>query len=198
MSKLSLDAYTLKIIAIVSMGVHHAAMILWQIFPMWIHIPLGFIRGITFPIMAFFVVEGFRRTSNVKKYMLRLLIFGAIAQGPYMLAFGIATLNIVFSIALGLACLLMYRGLYVNREKKALFVFLFVVICIKSTFIVEGGFAALIMIFLFNVIRDEMKRRTIPLIVWGAFSVVSVLMARVSLILLDVFSDFVDEASVMV
>ena len=39
-SKLSLDAFTLKIIAIVSMGVHHTIMILWELFPLWLHLPL--------------------------------------------------------------------------------------------------------------------------------------------------------------
>ncbi|MCL2227774.1 MAG: conjugal transfer protein TraX [Oscillospiraceae bacterium] len=198
MKSLSLDAYTLKIIAITSMGVHHAAMVLWEIVPLWIHIPLGFIRGVTFPIMAFFVVEGFRRTSNVKRYMLRLLLFGAVAQIPYMLAFGVATLNIVFTILVGLICLVMQRRLYVEKGKKGLFVVLFIIILIASNFVVEGGFAGLLMIFLFNVIRDEQRRRTVPLIVWGAYMVFSVLLVRATAVMLEAFVDVIGQVDLAV
>jgi len=194
MSKLSMDAFTLKLIAIISMGVHHTAMILWQIFPMWVHIPLYLIRGVTFPIMAFFVVEGFRRTRNVKRYMLRLLIFGAIAQVPYTLALGIFTLNIVFAILLGLICLVMHSKLYIERGKKALFVILFILILMVATVTVEGSFAGILMIFLFYIIKNEMKRRTVPLIIWGAFMISASLLSRVALSLLD----FVGDPAVMV
>ena len=185
MSKLSLDAFTLKIIAIVSMGLHHIAMVLWPIVPMWIHTPLGFLRGVTFPIMAFFVVEGFRRTSNMKRYMARLLIFGAIAQIPYMFAFGMMSLsggimlNIVFAIAIGLVCLILHKKLYIEQQKKALFVIIFIAILIISTFLVEGAFGGPILIFLYNVIKDEMRRRTVPLIIFGAFAVLMSLVNRV-------------------
>jgi len=156
-------------------------MVLWEIFPIWVHLPLAVIRGVTFPIMAFFVVEGFRRTSNIKRYMLRLLIFGAIAQVPYMLALGLPSLNIIFSILLGLICLAIYDKLFVQKEKKGLFVFLFIVILIVSTFIVEGGLFALMMIFLFHVIKNEKSRRTWPLVLWGAFMILSNLIGRFSL-----------------
>jgi len=152
-------------------------MVLWEIVPIWIHIPLGYITGVTFPIMAFFVVEGFRRTRNIKRYMFRLLIFAVIAQVPYMLAFGVLQLNIVFTILLGLLCLCLHEKLYVEKGKKALFVIIFIAILIVATFVIEfeGGLAGLLMIFLYKVIKDEMKRRTVPLIVWGGFMVISTL-----------------------
>ena len=175
MKQLSLSAFSLKMIAIISMLINHTTVILWQIFPMWVHIPVGYIRGITFPIMAFFVTEGFYRTRNIKKYMLRLLIFGAIAQIPYSLAFGfwIHNLNIIFSILIGLCCLVLHEKLYVEKGKKALFVILFILINIffSSVIPVEGQFICILLIFLFKVIKDEKKRRTIPLIVMGALNV---------------------------
>lgn len=194
-----MDAFTLKLIAIISMGVHHAAMVLWQIVPMWIHIPLYLIRGVTFPIMAFFVVEGFRRTRNVKKYMLRLLIFGLISQVPYALAFGTsvwAPLNIVFAILLGLICLVLREKLYVEQGKKALFVILFILILIFATVAVEGAFAGILMIFLFCVIKEEMTRRTVPLIIWGAFMVFGSVTTRLVPLLMDTLGVYVAEAAV--
>ena len=108
MKSLSLDTFTLKLIAIISMALHHVVMVLWEVMPLWIHIPAYALRGITFPIMAFFLVEGFRRTSNLKRYMLRLLAFAVVSQIPYALALGTplwTPLNIIFTILLGLCCL---------------------------------------------------------------------------------------------
>jgi len=180
MKGLSLDAFTLKLIAIISMVAHHAFMVLWQIFPIEFLVAMNFLMGVTFPIMAFFVVEGFNRTRNIKRYMLRLLIFGAIAQIPYMLAFGVPTLNIVFSILVGLICLQMHKKFYVEKSNKALFVVLFILILIVSTFTVEGGFFGVLMIFLFNVIKGEMRRRTIPLIVYGGLMVLMSLLGNLA------------------
>ena len=178
MKKLSLDAFTLKLIAIISMGIHHTVMILWEIFPIWVHIPLYALRGITFPIMAFFVTEGFRRTSNIKRYMLRLLIFGLIAQVPYTLAMGIYTLNIIFSILVGLICLVLHEKLYVNAQKKALFIIAFIAILFISMVLLEGALFGPLMIFLYHVIKDEKKRRTIPLISWFVMMLVSNFVTR--------------------
>jgi hypothetical protein len=177
---LSLDAFTLKIIAITSMALHHTITILWEIFPIWLHIPLYFISGITFPIMSFFLTEGFRRTSNVKKYMLRLLVFGLLAQIPYMLSTGLGTLNIIFTILLGLIGLMLYDSLYVKAQKRTLFVVLFIVLLIVATFTVEGQFFGPILILLFYVIKDEKKRRTYPLIIFGALTALLDILNRVS------------------
>ena len=180
MRKLSLDAFTLKLIALISMGVHHTVMVLWKVFPIWVHLPMYVIRGVTFPIMAFFLVEGFRRTSNLKKYMIRLLIFAAIAQIPYMIALGLPTLNIIFSILIGLICLALYDKLYVNERRYVLFTAIFFAILLVSAMITEGGFFGIILIFLYHIIGDEKRRRTLPLVFWGAILVVSSVFTRVS------------------
>ena len=171
------------------MGIHHAAMFLWEIVPMWIHVVLGFITGITFPIMAFFVVEGFRRTKNIKRYMLRLLIFATIAQFPYMLAFGQTQLNIIFTIFIALCCLILHKKLCVEKKETGIFVVLFVLINIAATTVSEGGVLAIILIYLFYIIKNEMKRRTIPLVVWGSLNAGLTLMSRLAI----VFVRFVEE-----
>ena len=38
---------------------------------------------IAFPIFIFFIVEGFFKTSNRKKYLITLLIFGVISEIPF-------------------------------------------------------------------------------------------------------------------
>jgi len=58
------DAYTLKIIAIVGMVLQHTAIILADVIPYGLEIPMHLAGGLTFPIMAFFLIEGLKHTSN--------------------------------------------------------------------------------------------------------------------------------------
>jgi len=185
MNKLSLDAFSLKLIAIITMGIQHTIIVLWEIFPIWAILPLQIVRGITFPIMAFFVVEGFRRSTNINKYMLRLFVFACVAQIPYILAFGLSMLNIIFTILLGLVILKMYENLYVEKSKRGLFVVLFILISIVSVGFFEGGLVGPILIFMFHVIKDEKKRRLWPLIFWGVTTLVFGLLNRLTFGFMD-------------
>lgn len=96
--KISFDRYQLKIIAIISMLIDHiaAVIILSSGLSVYLedtkfltaYLSARALGRIAFPIFAFFVVEGFLKTNNRKKYMLRMLIFALISQIPYNLAFG--------------------------------------------------------------------------------------------------------------
>ena len=65
----------------------------------------------SFPLYAFLIAEGSRKTSDARKYLFRLLTFAVISQLPYMLfrqAAGIQymKLNIFFTLAGGLLALI--------------------------------------------------------------------------------------------
>ena len=169
MKKLSLDAFSLKIIAIVTMGIQHIMFVFGEVIPNEVLFPMAVVRWITFPIMAFFVVEGFKRTTHIKKYMLRLLVFATVSQIPYMMAFRvfIPPLNIIFTILSGLILLILYDNLYVKKQKRLQFGIVFVITIIASQFVVEGGLGAVLLIFLMYVIKGDKKRIVIPLILWG-------------------------------
>jgi len=65
------------------------------------------IGRMAFPIFAFLLVEGMKHTSDMRKYIIRLILFAFISEVPYDLAvFGKAIYiqhqNIFFTLALGL------------------------------------------------------------------------------------------------
>ncbi len=77
-----LNGNVLKWIAIVTMAVDHIGAILFPQYPV-----LRVIGRLAFPIFCFLLVEGFVYTSNLKKYMGRMLLFALIAEIPFDLVF---------------------------------------------------------------------------------------------------------------
>jgi hypothetical protein len=85
-------------------------------------IVLQIIETCATPIFAFLLVEGFRRTSDFKKYLLRVLAVAAVSEIPYNLALSnqlvdMQTRNPVFGIALCLVMLHFYAR-YPGRSIK--------------------------------------------------------------------------------
>ena len=96
-----LDSLTLKLLAMALMLCDH----LWAtVLPgvMW----LTAVGRIAFPIFAFQVAEGFQRTNDRKKYLLRMLVFALISEGPFDWAFFSGVYwghqNVYFTLLLGL------------------------------------------------------------------------------------------------
>lgn len=104
---LRLNREQLKIIAICSMVIDHLA---WG-FVDFYSVPgqiLHVMGRLTIPIMCFFVAEGFRKTSNLRKYIDRMLTFGLVSVIPFYVFFheeyGYRT-NIIFDLLFGLLAL---------------------------------------------------------------------------------------------
>lgn len=80
--RFDLSSAALHIIAMVCMLLDHA----WStLFPSqaW----MTCVGRIAFPIFAFMIVEGYFHTSNLKKYMLRILAFALISEIPFDLMY---------------------------------------------------------------------------------------------------------------
>jgi len=104
----------IKIIAVLSMLVDHVGLVLFPQYPI-----LRMIGRISFPLFAYQIGIGVSHTKDLKKYFLRLFIFGTIMQIGYSL---VATsigedpfaLNIFLSLALGILSIYTYnKKLYI-------------------------------------------------------------------------------------
>ena len=162
MSK-NFDAFALKMIAIIGMAMQHTVLVLGELIPSGLHFLLQFGGGFTFPIMAFFLVEGYRYTRDFKKYATRIFIFALISQVPHMMSLGSIETgmnfflgNIMFTLFIGLIILWMYD----NMKKRGLFWFLFVVLTL-ITLACDWGLIGPIMILLYHTIKTEKLKRTV-------------------------------------
>ena len=84
---------------------------------------MTYLGRLAFPIFAFQVTEGFFHTSDRKKYMRRLLVYGLIAEVPfdYMIAsspFFMFHQNVMFTLALGLWMISSLERLRTERTVK--------------------------------------------------------------------------------
>jgi len=169
---LRFDAYQLKWIAIIAMILNHIVIAWWAIVPTSLAFPMYAVGGLTFPIMAFFVVEGYKHTSSLKRYVVRILIVGLIALPFHFLTLGLAlapALNIMFTIALSLGVLAMYDKI----KYRAIFWIIFILLIIPISLIFEWSFPGVVMVLLFYIIKNEKVRRILPPIIAVLLSAVS-------------------------
>lgn len=106
--KKSFDATQLKIIAIISMVIDHIA---WGFmdFYTWQAQILHVCGRLTIPIMCFFIAQGYRKTSNLGRYVSRLVLFWLVSVVPFYLFFHKEyeyRQNIIFDLLLGLLFLI--------------------------------------------------------------------------------------------
>ncbi|WP_223068302.1 TraX family protein [Paenibacillus caui] len=93
----------MQIIAMLTMLVDHIGAVFYPDM-----LPWRIIGRIAFPIYAYLIVVGYRRTSDLKRYTLRLLALAAVSQIPFMLAFQTTGINVIGTL---FVCILVLYGL---------------------------------------------------------------------------------------
>ena len=154
-----LSAFTLKLLAIFGMTLDHIATVFGGSLSLPAETALHALGGLTFPIMAFLLVEGYKHTTNFKRYALRLLVFAVIAAAPFMWAMGALRLNIMFTLLLGLITLYLHD----NMKKRVLFWLVFVGV-ILATYFMDWSLIGVPMVLLYHTLRRKWARVTIPVL----------------------------------
>lgn len=155
--------------AIVGMTLCHVGVIFQAVLPFWAYCVCEAFGGLTFPIMAFLVSEGYRHTHDVRRYASRLLAFSLVSQVPYGLFFepvvldlGEASLqlpctgNVLFTLLLGLAMIVAYDRMKCRPAFWALFAASTV-----ASVVLDWGVLGPIMILMAHAL-PEPDRRTHP------------------------------------
>lgn len=130
--KMDLSAAALHILAMAFMLMDH----LWAtLLPAqeW----LTCVGRIAFPIFAFMAVEGYFHTHNLKKYLLRMLIFAVISEVPFDLMYGGTWFypvhqNVIWTLMMGLVGIHLMKSV---RKKKSTFVY----ILVSAIVVILGG-----------------------------------------------------------
>jgi hypothetical protein len=170
------DSFALKIIAIVAMTADHFGIVFWDQLPQWGRTLAFMPGGMTFPIMAFLLTVGYAHTRDVKKYGLRLLVFAAIALVPFVWAFDMMELNVLFTLLLGLLAIYLYD----HMKNRPLLMFALLAIFLVSLKCDWAGIGV-VMVLCYHVIKQPVARVVVPvMLAWFAIggSTVEVVLAN--------------------
>ena len=146
-----MSVFSLKLIALLSMVIDHIGAVL---FPdkLW----LRYIGRLAFPIFCFLLTEGFRHTSDIRKYSLRLLIFSLISEVPFDLAlhgkvFYPKSQNVFITLFLGLMML------YIIEWSSSLYISVIAVVSIMYIAQIihcDYRYPGIMMILMFYCFKD--------------------------------------------
>lgn len=127
------------------------------------------IGWLAFPIFCFLIVEGFKYTHDIKKYIARLFIFALISEIPYDLAFAgkvidFSKQNVFFTLTLGLLVISI-----IKYFKNNYFVIPAVtILAIASSYYgkFDGNYYGIILILLFYVLKNHGIAVYVSVAIW--------------------------------
>ena len=139
-SGFGISGSTLKLIAIITMLIDHIGAVVvlplvsfrgavvagmdgWEFY--WL---LRNIGRVSFPIFCFLLVEGFQRTGDVRKYLMRMGAFVLISEIPFDLAFRSSLVdlqyqNVFFTLCIGLFAMYLFDRLNTRLSRNGIFCF---------------------------------------------------------------------------
>ncbi|KUK73009.1 MAG: TraX family protein [Clostridiales bacterium 38_11] len=164
----------LKIIAMVTMAMDHIAFYFLP-YSSTSYIIMRMIGRIAFPIFAYFIAMGYKDTSDLNRYILRMGIFALAAQIPfYFFVHKVFYLNVMFTFTLALIMLKLF-----DKKNYLWFALIFLADFLKMDY----GAYGLIIILIFHVFSEEKIKIYVYLLIltfvysslnvmqYGAFSI---------------------------
>ncbi|WP_010676975.1 TraX family protein [Bacillus timonensis] len=121
------------------------------------------------PIFCYFIAMGYFYTSNIRKYIERLVIFAAISHFPYVLYFNLSwwkTTSVMWSLALGLIALAIVKSEKLPMYAKIGLVFL----CCLLAYPADWNFVGVLWIVFFGIYRGQLNKQIISFVIIGIFA----------------------------
>lgn len=177
-TKTGLSKGALQTIAVIAMLIDHCAIFCQNILIYYI---MKFIGRIAIVIMSYFVAEGYYKTKNVGRYVLRMGIFAAISQIPYYLyMYGGAipdsfkylvklmffNRNVVFTLFVGLCLLTVLKSGYSYIVK--ILAFAAAIYLVRCS---DWGYTSVLWILGFGMFHGSVKRQNICMCLVLAISI---------------------------
>lgn len=148
-----LSGSALKVIAMISMVIDHVALYLMDDSTV-LYETMRCIGRIAFPVFAFLIAVGFIHTRSRYRYFFTLLGFAVISEMPWYLLNGTdGTHNVMFTLALGVATLMVLENLL---QRSLVLGFLWTLGMAGLAFWLGvdyewGGILVIVIFYLFNV-----------------------------------------------
>lgn len=149
-----LNTNCLKIIAILSMLLDHIAYLFISANNVLYYI-FRIIGRVCAPIMFFGIANGYKHTSNKKKYGLRLLIFAFISQIPYSLfisgkVFLFNNYNVIFTLFLSFLTILIF-----DKCSKKIVKYSLMFLCVALSYFCDWGIIGVLISLMFYIINER-------------------------------------------
>ncbi len=144
-----MNSFVLKIIACISMFIDHLRYA----------IPgrpliMTYIGRLAFPIFAFQSAQGYVYSKNLKKYLLRILIFAIISQIPYHFYFNTNNPNVLFTLFLGLICI-HFLELFKGYKKLIAIPIIAIIMYLSEFFHTDYSYYGISIMLIFHIFRNK-------------------------------------------
>lgn len=167
-SQSGLTSNQLKCIAVVAMVLDHCAIVFLPSSALWT-LALRAVGRLTAPIMCFFIAEGYYHTSNLKKYMGRLLLLALISHIPHNLCLGHSVwqfwqaTDVMFPLLFGLIALTVYQRTQLAFWKKMILI----AACCLLSYSGDWNYIAVLWVLAFGIFHGKPGKQMLALAVIG-------------------------------
>ena len=131
---------------------------------------LNVVGRIAFPIFAFTLSEGYVHTRSLKKYLFRLFIFAVSIQMPSILFGYDYSMNIFFTLFLGLLSIYIFNLKKINIILKIILIGF--VLFFSQKFKLDYGMYGILLIINFNIFRDYRFKILMNFLVLNVFNMI--------------------------
>lgn len=131
---------------------------------------LNVVGRIAFPIFAFTLSEGYVHTRSLQKYLFRLFIFAVSIQMPSILFGYDYSMNIFFTLFLGLLSIYIFNLKKINIILKIILIGF--VLFFSQKFKLDYGMYGILLIMNFNIFRDYKFKILMNFLVLNVFNMI--------------------------
>jgi hypothetical protein len=150
-----MNNFTLKMIAMITMVIDHAGLVLFASEP-WMRT----VGRLSFPIFCFLIVEGVEHTRNKPRYLGMLILFALLSEVPFDLAFFHCVWygehqNVYWTLAFGVAMLYLCQLPIVRERLDMQFLIAITVAYLANWIHTDYGASGIVLIFGFYLAKKH-------------------------------------------